>query len=899
MAASAFSQYNIAMVEIDDIIRDAGALDRSAPGSPNLKVAWDERRAAIMQAHREGASGRKVVDRLTRLTDDVLLTLYANAVARHVAGKDVPGLALVAVGGYGRGELNPHSDVDLLFLYDPRQADAAKAVSNDVLYPLWDLRLTVGHSVRTVADCVEVGLADLTAHTSMIETRLLAGDKELYQRFVREFTAKVAKKDVMSFLYRKAEEQRTRHQRFGATVFLQQPNVKESSGGLRDIHYLLWVAIARYGIGKLRGLLEKGLLDPNDYKALVNARGFFWHIRNELHFERGKSVDVLTFEEQLRLCRFFGFHETRTSRDVERFMRRYYLHASRVLDICSRFVDRATTRPLSKTLSTMIFSRKVAPYFVLTSREIRVDARHEAAFLADGMGILNLFHLAQAYGLRIHPDTVEMLSHARIPRRVLRQPDAMRVFLDILRWDSGVAETLGRMHRLRILGRVLPEFARVDRLVTFSQYHKFTVDAHTLYAVELLEQLAGADDVFGKVFREIRRKEILYLAVLLHDAGKGLHRDHCEVGEELAGAVAERFALVPKDTDLLRFLVRNHLEMSHIAFRRDLSDDTVLTQFARHTETPERLKMLFVLTHVDIRAVGPGTWNGWKEGLLTELYARSIEILAGRRMVVDMAREIGRLREKVHAVLGPDAKDWSDEILRQAPGRYLVAHSVDDICRHLGMIRKLKDNPALVEIVPQEDGSADITVCAHDRLVPALFSKIAGTLSAKDLQIYDARITTFRDDVVLDEFRVKDPNMGSFIDHDRWGRIRNALLDVLLGRVEVESLFVGGRGRKSHEHIAFSHTEPMVRIDNETSASFSIIDVFAADRQGLLYAITRAIAGLGLSVFFSRIATKADRVVDVFYVKDLEGGKVEDPERVEAIRARLLEVVTGHGGVVV
>jgi [protein-PII] uridylyltransferase len=262
-----------------------------------------------------------------------------------------------------------------------------------------------------------------------------------------------------------------------------------------------------------------------------------------------------------------------------------------------------------------------------------------------------------------------------------------------------------------------------------------------------------------------------------------------------------------------------------------------------------------------------------------------------------MAKEIGKLREKVQTVLGPDAKAWSDEILRQAPGRYLVAHPVDDICRHLGLIRKLKDNPALVEIVPQEDGSADITVCAHDRLVPALFSKIAGALSAKDLQIFDARITTFRDDVVLDEFRVRDPNIGGFIDHDRWGRIRNALLDVLLGRTDVESLFVGGRGRKSYENITFSDTAPMVKMDNETSDSFSIIDVFAADRQGLLYALTRAIAELGLSVFFSRIATKADRVVDVFYVKDLAGRKVEDPERMEAIRARLLEVVTEHGGV--
>ncbi len=864
-----------------------------------LKDEWKSRRATIAAVAAEGESGRKVVRRLTRLTDELLTALFADAMARFGNAKNTTGMALVAVGGYGRGELNPHSDVDLLFLYDPRQADAAKTVSNDVLYPLWDMRFTVGHSVRTIADCIEVGLGDLSAHTCMMESRLLVGDKALYQRFVKDFGNKVVKKDVLSFIYRKSEEQRNRHQRFGATVFLQQPNVKESPGGLRDIHHLIWVAIARHGTGDLKQLVERGLLDQQDYRSLIQARGFFWRIRNELHFEHDKNIDVLTFEEQLRVCHHFGFVDTLHSRDVERFMRRYFLHASRVLDCCSRFIDRATTRPLAKTLSTMIFSRRVAPYFILNTREIEVDRKKMDAFLKDGAAIINLFHLAQVYGLRLHPETAEALSHARIQRRALRTPEATRGFLDILGWDSGVAESLNRMHRLGILGGILPEFSKVERLVTFSQYHKYTVDAHTLHAIEIVEALADAepDNLFGKVYREIRRKDILHLAILLHDAGKGQSRDHCKVGEELCQVVAKRMGLSESETDQLVFLVGQHLLMTHIAFRRDLSDDRVLSQFAEKVETPERLKMLLVLTHVDISAVGPDTWNAWKEGLLTELYARAIETLAGRRLVIDMEGEVAKVRNKVVETLGDEAGPWLDEILEKAPGRYLVGHPVPEICRHLKMIRQLKDSPALVDVYPHEDGSAEITICAHNRLVPALFSKIAGTLTAKDLIVRDARITTFRDDVVLDEFRVRDPNIGSFVDHARWERIRQSLLDTLEGRVEVESLFIGGHDRKSYEDIDFSHTEPMVKLDNDTSDSFSIIDVFAADRQGLLYVITRELAELGLSIFFSRIATKADRIVDVFYVKDEDGGKIEDKDRIEAVRARLLQVVTEHHGV--
>jgi [protein-PII] uridylyltransferase len=864
-----------------------------------LRAEIDRRLTAIRVLNDEGASGRQVVRRLTRLTDDLLTALYADAAGRHTGSRDghASGVALVAVGGYGRGELNPYSDIDLLFLYHPARADAVKAVSSELLYPLWDLRYAVGHSVRTVADCIEIGVRDLSAHTAMMESRFLAGDKALYARFLKEFGAKVARKDVAAYLFQKAEEQRGRHERFGATVFLQQPNVKESPGGLRDIHYLIWAAIARYGTGDLRALMERGLLKPRDYRALVKAQGFLWRIRNDLHFAEGKRVDVLTFEEQLRISERFGFPDTERSRGVERFMRRYFQYASKVSDVTSRFVERAGTKSRARGLGSRLFSRKVAPCFTLTNWEIQVDPDKLEAFRKDGKAVVNLFHLAQVYGLKLHPNTVEHLSHLRISGRSLRSPEAAEVFRNILGWDSGVAETLTRMHRLRVLGRLLPEFARVESLVTFSQYHKYTVDAHTLHAIEIMESLRHADNMYGRAYREVRRKDVLHLAVLLHDAGKGQARDHCEVGEELARTVAARLGFSRELTELLVFLVHDHLVMSHIAFRRDVSDDKVLSRFAQQIESPERLKMLFVLTHVDIRAVGPGTWNQWKDGLLSDLYVRSLDVLAGRPYVADMKKTVNKVREEVAARFPTTDRAWLAEMLDRLPGRYLVAYPVEDICEHLGLVRGLKDRVAQVAVRPHHDGTAEITVCAHDGLVPGLFSRIAGSLTAKDLDVLDARIATFRDDVILDVFRVKDPQAGDFVDGGRWERIRRSLEDAVEGKVAVESLFAGGRGRSSHEGVPFSNTEPLVRIDNETSDSFTIIDVFAADRQGLLYMITRTIAELGLSIFFSRIATKADRVVDVFYVKRSGGGKVVDPVEIDAVKDRIMQVLTEHQGV--
>jgi len=887
------------MGAFDDILARAFTAEDPFERFAALRAEIDRRLAEIRAANDEGASGRRVVRRLTRLADELLTALYVDAAFRHAGAKDgrTPGVALLAVGGYGRGELNPYSDVDLLFLYQPAQADAVKAVSSEVLYPLWDLRYAVGHSVRTVADCIEIAVRDLSARTCMMESRLLAGDKDLYARFLKDFGTKVVRKDVPAFLFQKAEEQRSRHKRFGATVFLQQPNVKESRGGLRDIHYLIWAAIARYGTGDLKELEERGRLAPRDYRALVKAQGFMWRIRNDLHFAHGKRVDTLTFEEQLRISEQLGYTDTERSRGVERFMRRYFQYAAKVSDVAGRFVERARTRSRAGRLGRRLFARKVAPCFTLTNWEIQVDPNKLEAFRKDGKAIVNLFHLAQVYGLKIHPDTVERLSHLRLSSRTLRGPDACNVFRNILKWDSGVAETLARMHRLRVLGRILPEFARVESLVTFSQYHKYTVDAHTLNAIEILEGLHHADDIYGRAYREVRRKDVLTLAVLLHDAGKGLARDHSEVGEELARTVAARMKFSTEATELLAFLVREHLVMSHIAFRRDVSDDKVLSRFAQQIESPERLKMLFVLTHVDIRAVGPETWNQWKDGLLSDLYVRSLDVLAGRPYVADMKKTVNKVREDVAARFKGGDRAWLAETLDRLPGRYLVAYPVEDICEHLELVRRLKDRVAQVAVRPREDGSADITVCAHDGMVPGLFSRIAGALTAKELNVLDARIATFRDDVILDVFTVKDPQAGDFVDRNRWERIRRSVQDAVEGKVAVESLFAGGRGRRTHEGVPFSDTEPLVRIDNETSDSFTIIDVFAADRQGLLYMLTQTIADLGLSIFFSRIATKADRVVDVFYVKRSGGGKVTETEEIEAVKGKIMQVLTEHQGV--
>ena len=873
----------------------------------------DARRTTIATAHLRGATGVEVVTALTALADEILLDLFRDACTEvgvsspspGPRGDGVRGVSLVALGGYGRRELAPYSDIDLMFLYAPAQEPRARALSTVVLHALWDLGFQVGHSLRTVGDCLAMGRADLTIRTSLMEARRLAGDEDLFDEFTRLYREQVTGRAVQDFLAQKIEERRKEYGRFGATNFLLEPNLKKSRGGLRDLHWLKWTALARYGTASFEGLATRGLLSAGDARALAEAQDFLWRVRNELHFYAARAQDILTFDEQIRIASLWGFKDTAHLLSVEQFMQQYYRHSTRVSEIVGQFVSRSMIRSLRQRLASWLPARQVERFFALTRDEITVPRILRDEFITDGARVLRLFELAQLYSLAVAGELLQDLTDrlSLVPDSAFTSDVVRRSFLAILTGPCHVAGTLTAMHRVRLLERLVPAFGMVRGLMQFNAYHKYTVDHHSLLAVERAEEIGTGDGMMAQVYREIKRKDILHLAVLLHDLGKGQAEDHSLVGERIAHEAALRLGYGEHDTRLLMFLVRHHLLMANTAFRRDPSDEKVVLRFARQVGTPEALKMLYVLTAADIAAVGPGVLTPWKETLLGELFLKALDELAGEEGAAGM--DAGRLRREevrravIRQASGRLPSDWLTRQLDAWPDRCFLTMPADRIVVHLEWVARLADVSVLVDARHDTAlGITEYTVYTRDGLTPGIFSKIAGVLAAQGTSILDAQIATLADGVVVDAFRVHDPDCPDGLHPRRVRDVSDAIVAVLEGRVKVESLLQEatrfGEGRQG-----VPLREPtIVQVDNDTSDRYTIIDVFADDRQGLLYVITRAIFDVGLSVHAARISTKLDQVVDVFYVTDQTGAKIDDAGRCETIRdtvaARIEEFLSGE-----
>ena len=858
---------------------------KATPAMPWTRETLEASRSDIAAAHRRGAPGSEIVRALADLADTILLAIFEEASTTQSAG----GVCLVALGGYGRRELAPYSDIDLMFLYSPSCAVKAKAVSTLVLHALWDLGFQVGHSLRSIDECLAMSKADLIVRTSLMEARSLAGEQQLFTAFSKAYWEQLFGKAVQQFLTEKLEERRQEYGRFGATNFLLEPNVKKSRGGLRDIHFLQWVGLARYGISSYPDLVRTGKLASGDASALLEAQEFLRRVRNELHFYAGRAQDILTFDEQLRIAGLWGFVNAPHLLSVEQFMQQYYRNSTRVSDVADQFVAAATIRSFWQRLAARLPARRIERVFVLTRDEITVPAAHRSEFMVDGPRILRLFQLAQLYALSISQDLLQELTERlpAVPDASFLTEDASQRVLAILAGPWRVTETLSLMHRVRLLERLIPAFGPVRGLMQFNAYHKYTVDHHSLLAVGQAEHIGAGQDLLAQVYCDIKRKDLLHLAILLHDVGKGQAEDHSLVGERIAREAAERLRLGEHETRLLTFLVRYHLLMSHIAFRRDPSDPKVVLGFARQVGTVEALKMLYVLTAADISAVGPDVLTRWKETLLSELYLKTLQELSGEdasgattlaRLKEDNATAV---RQRLEGQLPPE---WVRGQLQAWPERSLALMPAERIAAHLRWVWKLAEAQVLVEIEYEAAlRTTEYTVYTRDSLTPGIFSKIAGVLAAKGLQILDAQIATLADGIVIDSFRVADGDYQHGPPPHRMADVREAIVSVLEGRRAVESLVEEATRFGSARHGVPLREPTVVQVDTETSDRYTILDVFADDRQGLLYVITRAIFDLGLSVHAARISTKLDQIVDVFYVTDQGGDKVDDPERCQII----------------
>jgi [protein-PII] uridylyltransferase len=663
--------------------------------------------------------------------------------------------------------------------------------------------------------------------------------------------------------------------------------------------------MARFQAATIQDLADRSLLSRQDFLSVTEARDFLWRVRAFLHVGAGMAQEILSFDEQVRIAALYGFEDRPHLLGVEQFMQQYYRHTTGLHQTLLRFIDRC--QAVSAKRPRAVSGNMVDGHFAVSGRSLTVPSELRARVLDSPELLLRLFELARSRRLKIASDLLdEIHSHMdSVSGEAFRTPEASRVFLKILSGPGAVAATLDAMHRAHLLEKLIPVFAALRGLMQFNQYHKYTVDEHTLLAVGKAEALALEPGVMGVVYQEIRRKDLLHLAILLHDLGKGRKEDHCEVGKAIAEETSARLGFDLQETRTLMFLVHRHLLMSHTAFRRDPYDENVLVPFAQEVVTPEVLRMLLILTAADIAAVGPGVLTKWKESLLVELYLRTLraisgeqdEKMAGPNSLKHLTREVAQeFKTLVVGGLG-----WIESQLDRFPLRYLHGTSPKRIAAHLDMIAKLQAGDVLVEGNYNEElGTCEFTVITHDNLTPGIFSKISGVMAAQGLEIFDAQIVTRNDGIVVNTFQASDPDFAGAPPVERLDDTAETIIGVLKGSESVEQL----RSRK----IRFSSASPAsaerhaseVVIDNKISDRFTVIDVFADDTQGLLYVITHAIFRLGLSVQSARISTRLDDdiqqslrtggrhdVVDVFYVTDQHGEKIEDQGRLEEIRSTI------------
>ena len=607
----------------------------SLPYTPSIVQVLDEHRALVARRVMAGASGAETLAAMTEFVDGLIIGRYREAMRQggdEMATVGMQQCCLMALGGYGRRELAPQSDIDLMFLYQAGSGKAVESLIRAVLHPLWDCGFQVGHSVRTIADSIELAETDVTVKTSMMEARFLAGSADLFQEFHRKYWRKVVSKNSDLYLDQKLEERRREYQKFGETVYLLEPNVKKSKGGLRDLHLLQWAGMARFQAPTIRELSDRGILSRADSLALTEAREFLWRVRALLHVHAGAPQEILTFDEQVWLAQHFGYHDQPHLLAVEQFMQQYYQHTMGLHERCMRFVERCRSVPFWQRLSRFLPAPRVDEYFVVRGSLLSVADEHRNKVLDSPALLLRLFDLARARKLTIVPPLIEDIHRHvdQVPADAYCTAEVSNGFLRILA-GPGTTATLEAMHRAHLLEKLVPAMCTVRGLMQFNQYHKYTVDEHSLLAVGHAEALGQDSGVLGEVYRGIKRKDILHLAVLMHDLGKGQEEDHSDVGKRLSEEVAVRLGFDEQETRTLSFLVHRHLLMAHTAFRRDPNDEKVVLPFAREVGTPEVLKKLLALTAADIAAVGPGVLTKWKESLLIELYTRTMPEVSGDR----------------------------------------------------------------------------------------------------------------------------------------------------------------------------------------------------------------------------------------------------------------------------
>lgn len=870
-----------------------------------IKTAFmDARERVKQQVLGENLPGIAAARALSATQDSVIQVIYDFAVKHFYPHKNptkAEHITIVATGGYGRGELAPGSDVDLLFVRPYKQTPWDESVIEFILYMLWDLGLKVGHATRSLPECVRLAKQDITIRTAMLEARYLCGDAALYDELRKKFWSDIATGSGQDFVEAKLAERDERHHHQGESRYLVEPNIKEGKGGLRDLQTLYWIGKYLYRVYDTGDLVQHNVFTKDEYKTFQKAEAFLWDVRVRLHYLAGRAEERLSFDAQPELAVQLGFTDDTPRHAVEKFMRAYFLVAKDVGDLTRIFCaalevqNKKRRATLANILPGFLKPRgREDDFFVDTAR---LNAR-PGAFKRDPVNFIRIFHIADVKSIDIHPDALRTITRSLdlIDDELRADPDANKLFLEILSSHSDPERALRLMNEAGVFGKFVPQFGRVVGLMQFNMYHHYTVDEHLIRAVgnaAAIErgELRNEHPLSTDVVKRIKTREVLYCAMLLHDIAKGLPGDHSDVGAAIAESLCPRLGLSAEDTSAVAWLVENHLIMSDTAQRRDISDPKTVRDFVVVVQSPEMLRLLLVLTVADIRAVGPGVWNGWKGQLLRELYFEAETVMSGG----DTTRARSARVEEAKATLAQRIADLSDDARERALSRHYDAYWLAlDPETHEHHARLLTEADARGELLTVAAVSNDFRAVSEVTLYtpdhPGLFAQIAGAIAVSGGSIVDAKAFTTSDGFALDVFSVQDADGGPFGDAARVARLRQTIEKTLAGEI-VPRVLIAKRPPKSRAS-AFK-VSARVNFDNDASTTATVIEVRGPDRVGFLYDVTTALFESGLSISSAMIATYGERVVDVFYVRDGFGHKITHPNRLKAVEARLLKALEG------
>ena len=893
--------------ELEKLAQTQGGNERELRSAvaQRLKRALIEGRAKAEQLLLKDRHGRRCAERLCRMEDEIIRILFDFA-RKHLYPSQNPSeaerMAVIATGGYGRGLQAPGSDIDLLFVLPYKQTAWGEQIAESILYCLWDTGLKVGHATRSVDECIRQAKADMTIRTAILEARFLLGDKTLFDELVERFDKEVVRNTAQEFVAAKLAEREERHRRAGQSRYLVEPNVKDGKGGLRDLHTLFWIAKYVYRVREPDELIKQGVFDKHEYQLFRRCEDFLWSVRCHMHFVTGRAEERLSFDIQREIAVRLGYTEHPGMKDVERFMKHYFLIAKDVGDLtailCAELEDsHAKSVPvLSRVMARF---RPVKRVRLAGSEDFNVDKNritvaNAGVFKRDPVNLIRIFHLAQKNNLAFHPDALRAITRSLklIDAKLRDNEEANKLFLTILTSQNDPETVLRRMNEAGVLGRFVPAFGKIVSMMQFNMYHHYTVDEHLLRCIGILREIEEgvskdsplANELMHKILPEHRK--VLYVALFLHDIAKGRPEDHSVAGARVAKRFCPRIGFSAAETELVSWLISIHLVMSSVAQSRDLSDRKTIENFAAVAQSVEQLKLLTILTTADIKAVGPGVWNGWKAQLIRTLYFETEPVLTGGFSEVNRAQRVAQAQREFREAM----TDWPAEqreayIAKHYPAYWLkvdLPHKIE----HAKFLRTADETGKNLATAISFDsgGVTELTVMAPDH--PWLLSIIAGACAMAGSNIVDAQIYTTTDGRALDTISLSREFERDEDEERRAKRIAESIEKALRGELRLPDV-VAKRAAPKGRIKAFA-LEPTVTINNQWSHRYTMVEITGLDRTGLLYEMTATLSKLNLNIASAHVATFGERVVDVFYVTDLMGAQITSPTRQAAIKRALI-----------